>query len=116
MKFLSESLNYLKLMVNDEQEAASYLETFTEQQQAGILVVSKILLAKVNMSSGVDMSGKCYGCKHRRNVPGDCHSSCANPVALAIGDSYGIEKGWFFHPFNFDPVWLKYCDGYEKEK
>lgn len=21
----------------------------------------------------------CYQCKHRRNIPGDCHSSCVHP-------------------------------------
>jgi len=29
------------------------------------------------------------------------------------GDSHGIEKGWFNWPFNFDPLWLENCDGFE---
>ena len=32
------------------------------------------------------------------------------------GDPHGIQKGWFNFPFNFDPVWLLNCDGYEAEK
>lgn len=28
------------------------------------------------------------------------------------GDEYGIKSGWFNFPFNFDPTWLKNCDGY----
>ncbi len=30
------------------------------------------------------------------------------------GDPHGIKKGWFNFPWNFDPVWLENCDGYEK--
>lgn len=30
-------------------------------------------------------------------------------------DAYGIQRGWFNWPYNFDPVWLRNCDGY-KEK
>lgn len=34
-----------------------------------------------------------------------------------IGDSHGIRMGWFFWPLNYDPTWLKSCDGFEaKEK
>jgi hypothetical protein len=29
-----------------------------------------------------------------------------------VGNSHGIARGWFFHPFNFDPVWLIKCDGF----
>ena len=86
----------------------------------------------------------CYQCKHRRDLPGDCHSSCAHPgiadqannplgrmMALLAGVSratpiqgtsntlhvtgnpHGIRHGWFNHPWNFDPLWLEECDGFE---
>jgi len=29
------------------------------------------------------------------------------------GDPHGIAKGWFNWPFNFDPLWLENCDGFE---
>ncbi len=48
------------------------------------------------------------------DFPGDTHSCCSNRLAVAIGDEHGISHGWFFHPFNFDPVWLRYCDGFEE--
>jgi len=33
------------------------------------------------------------------------------------GNPHGIERGWFNHPWNFDPVWLEECTGFEsKEK
>jgi hypothetical protein len=30
------------------------------------------------------------------------------------GNSHGIRNGWFCWPWNFDPVWLENCDGFEK--
>lgn len=30
------------------------------------------------------------------------------------GSQHGIAKGWFNFPFNFDPVWLENCDGFEE--
>ena len=56
----------------------------------------------------------CYKCKHRRNIPGDCHSKCANTDADVVGDKYGRQSGWFMWPINFDPVWLISCNGFEK--
>jgi hypothetical protein len=87
----------------------------------------------------------CYECKHRGNVPGDSHSSCKHPlneqtldnplsslIALFAsvgrelpvqadtglnvkGNPHGIENGWFNWPWNFDPVWLLSCDGFEQK-
>ena len=31
------------------------------------------------------------------------------------GNKHGIEKGWFNWPYNFDPVWLENCDGFEND-
>lgn len=47
----------------------------------------------------------CYKCIHRRNVPGDAHSSCAAPDKRMTGDDHGVRSGWFSYPLNFDPVW-----------
>lgn len=84
----------------------------------------------------------CYSCKYRRDCPGSAHSKCAHPKnqedledslqnVLAIlgsvgrgsgvlsgglnvvGHPHGIRNGWFNYPFNFDPVWLEECDGFE---
>jgi hypothetical protein len=54
----------------------------------------------------------CYDCVHRRDVPGDAHSACANHAAVVTGDRHGVREGWFFWPINFDPVWLRSCDGF----
>lgn len=41
------------------------------------------------------------------------------PVRVAIGgisvtgNKHGIQHGWFAWPFNFDPLWLETCDGWE---
>ena len=79
----------------------------------------------------------CYDCIHRRQLAGDAHSKCVHPSieetggeALAMlaaiggqrigawkalnvsGDPHGIRNGWFFWPANFDPAWLRTCDGF----
>jgi hypothetical protein len=83
------------------------------------------------------MKPDCYKCKHRGGVTGSVHSSCHHPkvdsdkfmkdalIALLGGEKYwmvilgvsaeqhGIDEGWFMWPLNFDPIWLKTCNGYE---
>ena len=70
------------------------------------------------------MQNKCYECEYRGTVPGDAHSCCKHPLAeqllfLAgpllniIGDPHGIRSGWFLWPLNFDPTWLKNCNGFK---
>lgn len=74
---------------------------------------------------------ECYKCKYRGSVPGDAHSCCrypgnktemfdffnqknmGNAEKLHIkADPYGVKSGWFLWPVNFDPVWLRNCDGF----
>jgi hypothetical protein len=68
------------------------------------------------LSEDRSMCGACYKCKHRRNVPGDAHSTCANKNARVKGVEHGVKSGWFMWPFNFDPVWLISCDGFEAKE
>lgn len=86
---------------------------------------------------------RCFKCKWRGSVPGSAHSCCKHPAiddtdalaalvsmlkakgcypwsttrakgALQIeGDQHGVAKGWFMWPHNFDPTWLRQCNGYE---
>lgn len=88
-----------------------------------------------NQSGGnsVPRTPNCYECIHRRELVGDCHSSCAAPRAsiaylmvFAAGKSefsspegvhirastHGVRSGWFMWPINFDPVWLQGCSEY----
>ena len=58
----------------------------------------------------------CYECKHRRTLPGNCHSGCANTDAKVVGNLHGVRNGWFWWPINFDPVWLEKCTGFEKKE
>jgi hypothetical protein len=62
------------------------------------------------------MKPNCYKCKYKRDIPGDCHIMCANKKANVKGNEQGKKNGWFFHPFDFDPVWLESCDGFKEEK
>jgi len=57
----------------------------------------------------------CYECRFKRNIPGDCHISCENKCAKVEGHKHGIDSGWFWWPFNFDPTWLEKCNGFEKK-
>lgn len=68
------------------------------------------------MSTSDKMMNKCYSCEYRRNLVGDCHSKCTNAEAKVTGNSHGIRSGWFFHPINFDPVWLESCTGYKAKE
>jgi hypothetical protein len=29
------------------------------------------------------------------------------------GDPHGVARGWFMWPANFDPVWLRICNGFK---
>ena len=58
----------------------------------------------------------CYECKHRRSIPGNCHSQCANGEAKVVGNPHGVMNGWFWWPINFDPTWLQNCTGFEKKE
>jgi len=85
--------------------------------------------------SGSTEKPNCYLCKHRRELLGDCHSSCghpaAHPIALILfatgktefntehihirGNTHGVRSGWFNWPLNFDPTWLEVCTGYAQK-
>ncbi len=58
----------------------------------------------------------CYNCSHRGTIAGDCHSSCANKEAKVKGKEFGVRKGWFYWPYNFDPLWLISCDGFKQKE
>jgi hypothetical protein len=36
--------------------------------------------------------------------------------AKVAGDIHGIRSGWFMWPLNFDPVWLKSCNGFSNNQ
>jgi len=67
----------------------------------------------------------CYKCKNRGNLAGSCHSQCNKGVKglfeggvempTVQGNEHGIKNGWFFWPFNYDPVWLQSCNSFEEK-
>jgi hypothetical protein len=84
----------------------------------------------------------CYDCAYRRQLAGDAHSACGHPDACGnqdpftlfmqtaggllgdggarkklgvTGDPHGIVNGWFLWPSNFDPVWLRSCNGFKQK-
>ena len=109
---MESAINYLKLLVNKQD---ANLKQFSLEEQLDILIKANTIVDYLKyLESGKDMRDACYNCRYRRSIPGDAHSSCVNMDAKTIGDPHGINHGWFFHPFNFDPVWLRYCDGYKE--
>ena len=73
------------------------------------------------------MKENCYKCKHRGLVTGSAHFSCGHPKnknnflgdpqALGIkAKSHGVKSGWFMWPWDFDPVWLENCNGFENNE
>lgn len=60
----------------------------------------------------MDTKPDCYKCAHRRDSPGSAHIRCNNHAAKVEGNLTGLRHGWFHWPLNFDPIWLKSCDGF----
>ena len=69
--------------------------------------------------------GKCHKCAYKDSVPGSAHISCLFnwPEALnnsqvpyiPVGVLHGIQQGWFYFPFNYDPIWMAMpCPAFEK--
>lgn len=114
IKMKNETMEYLKIINENTGDGDDFLSKFSDKDQVTILMNVKRLIAYAKSKENIDMSQACYKCKYRHDVPGDTHSCCSNRLAVAIGDEHGISHGWFFHPFNFDPVWLRYCDGFEE--
>ena len=82
------------------------------------------------MAENKGMQSACYECVYRGTLAGDCHSRCLHPLAQygpgrsyadcrealnIIADSYGMAAGYFLWPINFDPVWLRECDGFRQK-
>lgn len=68
---------------------------------------------------------KCYQCVYRGDLPGDCHSQCMKGLSAlngktdmpkVKGSDHGIMSGWFFWPFNFDPIWLESCNSFKAKE
>lgn len=55
-------------------------------------------------------SGHFIGCMHR-----DVYRGKLGMEILGIeANEDAIEEGWFDFPFNFDPRWIKKCDGFKE--
>jgi len=114
MEMMNETMEYVRIIKENTGSGNDFLSKFSDKDKATILWNVKRLIAYAKSKENIDMSQACYKCKYRHDFPGDTHSCCSNRLAVAIGDEHGISHGWFFHPFNFDPVWLRYCDGFEE--
>ena len=60
---------------------------------------------------------ECHSCVSKESVAGNTHIKCTNPDPNMTGSAHGIQKGWFFYPLLFDPVWKSVdCANYEERK
>jgi hypothetical protein len=60
------------------------------------------------------MCGHPKGCGSETNPFTAMFTKQADPTALGIkANETGVRRGWFLWPFNFDPVWLEECSGWE---
>lgn len=64
----------------------------------------------------VQAAPDCFVCVHRLTIPGSAHSRCNKFEAKTRFAMHGIRQGWADWPLNFDPVWLKACDGFSDEE
>lgn len=60
-------------------------------------------------------SNKCTGCIYKSKVPGSAHSQCSKHSAFVNLNNHGVQSGWAFWPYDFDPVWVDSCDSYFNE-
>ena len=80
----------------------------------------------------------CWKCKWCREIPGSAHVMCVHPktgineddpmvklISLMGGfkattelrvkiNPHGLRNGWANLPFNFDPIWVEECEGFER--
>jgi len=62
------------------------------------------------------MQNECYRCNHMRKIPGNCHIECRKFDEQMTGAYHAVVSGWFFYPFNFDPVWKeKFCRNFNEK-
>lgn len=63
-----------------------------------------------------NINSNCWDCKHKEEVPGNCHIKCNKPDPQMTGDPHGIKHGWFLYPLLFDPIWrAKECCNFESK-
>ena len=43
-----------------------------------------------------------------------CFGHASQKSLNVTGSPHGVRHGWFNWPWNFDPIWLEQCDGFEK--
>jgi hypothetical protein len=97
-------LYYLLIITTDDNE--KYIHKLYE-------LYNNFLIQNDNIKNKLTKTNECYNCYHKRNIPGDSHIQCINPDKKMIGKEHGIKKGWFYYPFNFDPIWkLKRCNNF----
>jgi len=58
------------------------------------------------------MKVKCYKCGYKGSISGNAHIQCnfdwdKSGNSTPKGSLYGIQRGWYFFPLNYDPIWME---------
>jgi len=79
------------------------------------------------------MTNNCHQCSFKGEIPGSAHISCNNEKASLLDlidvlkgtqniskleityDPEAVKKGYFLWPIDFDPIWLKKCQGFTEK-
>lgn len=68
----------------------------------------------------------CLNCKHKGKIKNSHHIKCCHPLIekegfkgaalnLSVTVSYlGIVEGYCLWPYNYDPIWIVSCEGFEE--
>jgi len=91
-------------------------EKYSDDDLIRIYIMIKEIQCETNIKTGNIPEFDCSTCKHKIQNPYSHHIACGCIGAVVRGDKHGIKNGWFTYPIDFDPVWLKYCDSYEKDE
>lgn len=57
----------------------------------------------------------CHECRYSEKTPWSHHLTCRCKSAVVEGSEHGISHGWFCYPFDYDPIWLEFCDSFEEK-
>lgn len=108
--------NYMMEIIkgkNSDDVLLEISEQYSKEESKNIYLLMKYIIARNHKELGISNTPDCRKCKHMISLPMTHHIACNSNCAVALGKEHGIKNGWFCYPFNFDPIWLDYCDNFE---
>lgn len=89
-------------------------DKYSSEDVLQIFIMIKQISAELLMQQGKAKVPDCQKCKFKTNgLSGSHHIGCTCVYAVVRGSEHGIKNGWFQYPFDFDQIWLTYCDSFQ---